>query len=90
MATNSALIPLVGSDFGDPKQFTAASPSFNKYFTIPNGIVTSFGDVVGGVAGPNGIVPLGYLSVQFHNQNQWTTGNYYTSLTGAQIATIYA
>lgn len=92
MATNSALIPIVGSDFAPPTQFTAASPSFNRYFTIPNGIVKEFGDYTppAGVPAPvNGITPAGFLFVEFHTNNQWVTGKYYTSITGSAIAAIY-
>lgn len=91
MPTNSVILPVVGSDFATPTQFTAASPSFNKYFVIPNGIIKEFGDYTlpsGAPTPPNGITPLGYLFVNFHSGNQWTTGNYYTSQTGAQIATL--
>lgn len=92
MATNSVLIPIVGSDFATPTQFTAASPSFNRYFTIPNGIIKEFGDYTppaGAAPAANGIIPSGFIFVEFHENNQWKTGKYYTSDNGAAIATLF-
>jgi hypothetical protein len=91
MATNSVLIPIVGSDSASPTEFTAASPSFNRYFTIPNTVIAWFGDYAlpsGVPTPPNGITPNGFLRVEHHTHNQWETINYYSNLTGAQIATL--
>lgn len=97
MATNSVLLNLVGSDFQTPTQFTAQSPSLNRYFNIPNGIVKDFGDfavpsnLTIGVGGTSGFIlqPNGYIRVEFHENNLWKTGRLYTSQTGAQIATLF-
>lgn len=82
----SALIPEVGSDFAQPAQFTAASPSFNRY--LMTSTMIQYGDLSPAVTQPTGIVANGFISVQFHSNNQWTTGRIYTNLTGAQINTL--
>lgn len=80
------LVTQVGSDFATPLQYTAASPSLSRYRMTSTFI--DFGDVVGGVAGANGIVPVGFISVQYHENNQWRTGKIFTSQSGSAIATL--
>lgn len=82
----SALIPQVGSDFATPTQYTAASPSFNRYRMTST--IIEYGDLSPTVTQPTGIVANGFISVQYHENNQWKTGKIYTSLTGAQINTL--
>lgn len=88
---NTILVPIVGSTGANPQQFTAQSPSFNRYFPIPNTPVKYFGDYAqpSGTVNPNGITPLGFLYVEVHENNQWKPVTYYTNLTGAQIATLF-
>jgi hypothetical protein len=48
-----------------------------------------YGDLVNGTpAYVGGPVPLGYVHVQYHEQNQWKTGRLYTAQTGAEINTL--
>lgn len=88
MAQQSILITQVGSDFAEPGQYTAASPSLSRY-RMTSSMVT-FGDAPAGTAASytGGPVPLGFIYVQFHTNNQWKTGTLYTSQTGAQIKTL--
>lgn len=83
MAQQSILVTAVGSTNATPAQFTAASPCDAPY--LMTSTFQQYGDVVGGVANAGGIVPLGYINVQYHNNNQWVTGTVYTKQTGAQI-----
>lgn len=90
---NTVLIPIVGSTDAGPTQFTAQSPSLNRYFPIPNTPVKYFGDYAlpaGASAPANGITANGFLYVEIHYNNQWRPVTYYTNLTGAQIATLFA
>lgn len=91
MATNSVLLPIVGSSAATPTEFTAQSPSFNRYFPIPNTPIRFFGDYSYPSTAPtpaNGIIPIGFLRVEYHVGNQWNVVDYYTSINGASIATL--
>lgn len=87
MATNSVLLNIVGGDTSNATQFTAQSPSFNRYFTIPNGIIKFFGDFAGTVNPTTGLTPAGFIYIEYHENNQWKTQTFLTSQNGAAIAT---
>ncbi len=85
MAQSQAiLVTVVGSSGNTPKQFTAASPSFNNYPMVSTFI--DFGDST--FQSPAGITASGYINVQYHSNNQWVTGTLYVTSTGAQIKTL--
>lgn len=88
MATNSVKLTIVGSDFATPTQFTAQSPSFYRYFPIPNTPIIDFGDFAGTQNAITQQTAAGFIHVQYHDNNQWKTGNYYTVENGAAIATL--
>jgi len=88
MATNSVKLTIVGSDFAKPTQFTAQSPSFFRYFPIPNTPIVEFGDFAGTLNPVTQQTAAGFIAVQFHSNNQWITGSYYTVENGAAIATL--
>jgi|GEM_PF-5262272 hypothetical protein len=88
MATNSVKLTIVGSDFASPTQFTAQSPSFYRYFPIPNNPFVEFGDYAGAFNPVTQQTAAGFIYVQFHQNNQWVTGKYYTVENGAAIATL--
>lgn len=91
MAANSVIIPIVGASNAQANQFTAQSPSFNRYYPIHSGPVKWWGDFTqpAGTTNPNGITPLGFIRVEHHTNNQWETVDYYTSINGAAIATLF-
>lgn len=80
----SLLLGIVGSTFNEPNHFTAQSPSYSKYQMFST--IIDYGDATGAVADPTtGIVPLGFVDVQFHRNNQWITGTYYVNQSGATL-----
>ncbi len=84
----SALITAVGSTANTPAQFTLASPSLSLYQMTSTMI--SYGNFTDTTPpqNPAGIVANGYINVQYHTNNQWTTGTIYTTQTGAEINTL--
>lgn len=88
---NSVTIQIVGSSAASPQQFTAASPSFNRSYPIPNTPVRFWGDYTqpAGTVNPNGITPLGFIYVEVHENNQWKPVTYYTNVNGAAITTLF-
>lgn len=82
----SVLITPVGSDFATPLQFTAQSPSIAGYYQMTSTII-NYGNLTS-AANAGGIVGAGYISVQFHSNNQWKTGNIYTTQNGAALAAL--
>jgi len=93
MANNTfGLLGVVYSDFAAPKEFTAQSPSFLQYWNQAD--IIKFGDCtqltpVPGAINGSGIVPTGYVDVQFHKNNQWTTGRLYTNQSGSTMAGLW-
>lgn len=84
----SALITQVWSTNPTPKQYTLASPSFNRYRMTST--MVDYGDIspAGSITTTSGIVPLGFVQVQYRTNNSWTTATIYTSQTGAQLNTL--
>ena len=84
----SALLNVVGSTNATPKQFTLASPSFNRYYMT--GTMIEYGDYTDTTPpqNPAGLTANGFVNIQYHSNNQWVTATLYTSNTGAQINTL--
>lgn len=84
----SALLTVVGSTGGTPKQFTLASPCDSVYQMTST--IINYGNFTDTTPPQNaaGIVANGYVNVQYHENNQWKTGTLLTSQTGAQINTL--
>lgn len=84
----SILITQVGSDNATPTQYTAASPSLARYRMTST--MVNFGDAPAGTPASytGGPVPLGFIYVQYHSNNQWITTTIWTAQTGAQIKTL--
>lgn len=79
------LVTEVDSSFATPKQFTAASPSMNRYPMTSTFI--EFGDS-DHTNTTTGITASGFINVQYHSNNQWITGTIWVTSTGAQINTL--
>lgn len=77
-------VVVVDSDFAMPDKYTAQSPSFTR-----NKQTSTFIDS-GDSAHVNtnsGIIASGFISVQYHSNNQWVTGTLYVTDNGAALLT---
>ena len=84
----AARLTVVGSTLNTPANFTTASPSLDSY--VMTSTIINFGNFTDTTPPVNaqGIVTAGFVNVQYHTGNQWTTATLYTSQTGAQINTL--
>jgi len=88
MAKNQIVVTSVGTSFNTPQKFTLQSPSLLGYPMLSTIIDSGNYTDTTPPQNPAGIVANGYINVQFHTGNQWTTGTIYTTQTGAQINTL--
>lgn len=86
MAQQSILVTQIGSDGPSPSQYTAQSPSLARYRMTST--IVDYGDYTTNINNPAGIQPQGFIYVQYHINNQWTSRTLYVTQTGAQIKTL--
>lgn len=84
----AAKLTVIGSTAATPKQFTAQSPCLTPYQLVST--MVSYGDYTDTTPPQNaaGITAHGYVNVQYHTNNQWTTATLYTSQSGSEINTL--